>query len=52
VIDGGKSPSAVAKELGLWTSVVCGWVKQAKIDRVGGGVGVLTSVETEKEKVP
>jgi transposase len=48
VIEGGKSSFAVAKQLGISASVVRGWVKQAEIDRGGGGVGALTSAEREE----
>jgi transposase len=45
VADSGKSPSAVAKDLGLTPSVVGGWCRQAKVDAGKGPPGALTSDE-------
>src|SRR5690349_20067402 len=44
----GKSPSAVARELGLTPSAVTGWVRQAKVDAGPGGGGALTTAEREE----
>src|SRR6476659_9815120 len=44
----GKTTNGVAVELGLTPSAVAGWVKQGKIDAVGGGSGALTSSEREE----
>ena len=41
----GRSPSAVAKELGLTPSAVQSWVLQARVDAGGGVHGPLTSAE-------
>jgi transposase len=41
----GKSPGAIAHDLGLTPSAVAGWVKQAKVDGGRGPVGALTTEE-------
>jgi transposase len=45
VADTGRSPTAVAHDLGLTASVVGLWVRQAKIDTGQGPQGALTSDE-------
>jgi transposase len=44
----GKTPNAVAIELGLTPSAVTGWVKQATVDAGGGGAGALITSEREE----
>jgi transposase len=44
----GRSPHAVARELGLTPSAVIAWVRQAKVDAGPGGAGALTSAEREE----
>lgn len=44
----GKTPFAVARELGLTASAVSGWVRQAKVDAGGGGNGPLTTAERDE----
>jgi transposase len=46
--DGGKTPCAVARDLGLPRSAVSRWVDQAKIDAGRGGSGPLTTAEREE----
>ena len=43
VEESGKSPGAVAKDLGLTASVVGAWCRQAKVDAGKGPAGALTS---------
>jgi transposase len=43
--DSGKSPEAVARDLGLTPTAVRRWHDQAQIDRGGGGKGALTTEE-------
>ena len=45
VAETGKSPSAIARDLGLTPSGVAGWVKQANIDAGRGAAGALTTQE-------
>jgi transposase len=46
VTDSGKSPRAIARDLGLTPSAVAGWVKQADVDAKGKrNDGVLTTEE-------
>ncbi len=46
VTDSGKSPRAIARDLGLTPSAVAGWVKQADVDAKGKGTdGMLTTEE-------
>lgn len=45
VADSGKSPGAVAKDLGLTPSVVGLWCRQDKVDTGKGPPGALTSDE-------
>lgn len=44
----GKTPYAVATELGLSPSSVSRWVEQAQVDASGGGKGPLTTAEREE----
>jgi transposase len=44
----GRSPSAVARELGLTPSAVTKWVRQAQVDAGPGGTGALTTAEREE----
>ncbi|MEU6019689.1 transposase [Streptomyces sp. NPDC047515] len=44
----GRTVAEVARELGVSTEGLRGWVKQAKIDRGEGPTGALTSVEREE----
>lgn len=44
----GKSPGAVARDLGLTPSAVAEWVRQAKVDAGPGGTGALTTAEREE----
>ena len=46
--ESGKTPHAVARELGLTPSSVTIWARQAKVDAGGGGVGPLTTAEREE----
>jgi transposase len=48
VLDEGKSPESVAKDLGLSRATFYRWVKQARIDRGGGSRGELTSDERRR----
>ncbi len=41
----GKSPEAMARDLGLTQTVVRRWYNQAKVDAGGGGEGPLTTTE-------
>jgi transposase len=43
--ESGKSPSAIARDLGLTTSVVGSWCRQARMDAGEGPPGALTSDE-------
>lgn len=43
--DTGKTPHAVAREMGLTPSSVTAWVRQSKVDAGGGGSGPLTTEE-------
>jgi transposase len=43
--ENGKSPEAVAKDLGLTPTAVRRWFDQAAIDRGRGGEGPLTTAE-------
>ena len=47
VLDEGRSPESVAKDLGLSRSTFFRWVRQARIDR-GEGKGELTSEERRR----
>jgi transposase len=44
----GKTAHSVARELGLTATAVRSWVKQARVDAGGGGVGALTTAEREE----
>ena len=44
----GKTPNGVARELGLTPSAVSTWVRQATVDRHGGGSGALTTEERQE----
>lgn len=44
----GKTVSGVAQELGLTPSAVGSWVRQATVDRQGGGSGPLTTEERQE----
>jgi len=44
----GKTVAAVAQELGLTPSAVGNWVRQATVDRQGGGSGPLTTEERQE----
>lgn len=44
----GKTAYGVARELGLSTSMVTRWVKQAAIDRGDGTSGALTTAEKQE----
>ncbi|MGW3661177.1 transposase [Streptomyces sp. NPDC005151] len=44
----GRTVADVARELGVSTEGLRGWVKQAKIDRGEGPVGALTTAEREE----
>jgi transposase len=48
VLDEGKSPESVAKDLGLSRSTFFRWVRQARIDRGEGARGELTSDERRR----
>jgi transposase len=43
--DSGKSPEAVARDLGLTPTAARRWYDQARIDTGGGGKGPLTTAE-------
>lgn len=45
VADTGKSPGAIARDLGLTPSAVAGWVTQAAIGAGRGPAGALTTEE-------
>ncbi|WP_199351072.1 transposase [Haliangium ochraceum] len=47
-VETGRSPNAVAVEMGLTPSAVRNWVKQAKVDAGGGGQGALMSEERDE----
>jgi transposase len=44
----GRTPFAVARELGLTASAVSQWVRQAEVDARGGGAGALTTEERQE----
>ena len=44
----GKPVAAVARDLGIWRSVLDKWVKQAKADRGEGPPGALTTEEKQE----
>lgn len=44
----GRTVADVARELGVSTEGLRGWVKQAKIDRGEGPAGALTTAEREE----
>jgi transposase len=46
--DGGKSVSAVCRDLGLHETAVRRWVKQAEVDTGHGAPGALTTAEREE----
>ena len=48
VLDEGKSPGAVARDLDLTESALRIWVARAKADRTRGKSGGLTSAEREE----
>ncbi len=48
VLDEGKSPESVAKDLGLSRSTFFRWVRQARIDRGEAAKGELTSDERRR----
>jgi transposase len=48
VVDGKRSITGVAKELGLYQSTLGRWVKQAGIDAGRGPAGALTTDEREE----
>src|SRR5689334_16699253 len=48
VLDEGKSQADVARDLGLYESLIGRWVKQAKVDRGKGPSGALTTTEKEE----
>jgi len=48
VVEEGQSVSTVARDLGLWDSVLHGWVRQSKIDAGRGPSGALTSSEKDE----
>ena len=48
VLDEGRSPESVAKDLGLSRSTFFRWVRQARIDRGQGTKGELTSDERRR----
>lgn len=48
VLDSGKSPGKVARDLGLTPSSVTAWVAQAKTDAGKGRPGALTSDEKQE----
>ena len=48
VRESGRSPNAVAAELGLTASSVRQWVRQAEIDAGQGPPGALTTAEREE----
>ncbi|MEU3184850.1 transposase [Streptomyces sp. NPDC006923] len=48
VISSGRTVTEVARELGVSSEGLRGWVKQAEIDRGQGPAGALTSAEREE----
>ncbi len=48
VLDEGKRPAEVARDLDLTRSALDGWVRQAKADRGQGKPGALTTEEREE----
>ncbi len=48
VIEKGRSVNGVAKELGIYSSSLSDWVKQAKVDRGDGPPDALTTDEREE----
>jgi transposase-like protein len=46
--EGGENPKDVSERLDLTESAVRKWIKQAKVDAVGGTTEVLSSVEREE----
>jgi transposase len=48
VVDGRRSITSVAKELGIYQSTLGRWVKQAEVDAGRGPAGALTTEEREE----
>ncbi len=48
VVEEGKTAAEVARDLDLSHSVLCGWIRQAKIDGGKGPPGAMTSIEKEE----
>lgn len=48
VVEAGKSPADVARDLDLVPSVLGSWVKQAKAEGSPNGAGALKTVEREE----
>jgi transposase len=48
VLATGRTPTEVARELGVSAEGLRAWVKQAKVDRGQGPTGALTSTEREE----
>jgi transposase len=48
VIEEKQQVSVVARDLGLWESVLHSWVRQAKVDAGRGPSGALTTSEKEE----
>ena len=44
----GKRVGTVAKDLGLTETAVRAWVRQAQVDKSGGGTGALTTAERDE----
>jgi transposase len=51
VLDEGKSPSQVARDLDLTLSALSAWVKQARADRSGGKTGLTTAEREELSRL-
>ena len=48
VVDGKRSVTSVAKELGLYQSTLSRWIRQAEIDAGRGPEGALTTQERDE----
>jgi transposase len=51
VLDEGKSPAQVARDLDLTASVLSTWVKQARADRSKGRTGLTTAEREELSRL-
>jgi transposase len=48
VVEEGKTAAQVSRDLDLTHSVLCGWIRQSKVDAGKGPPGALTSAERDR----